>query len=483
MEETMANPEAPRSPDGPSPTNPLVTRRRVLGGMAGIAGLATVPSLLAACSPAATTAPTNAPSTGVAPSTPGSSAAAGASAGLGTGSISVGSNHSDPGEKTGMEAINAAFTAATGFTVKMNTVDHGTFQDQITNYLGATPDTAYTWFSGFRMKFFADQGFNTPIDDVWAKVSSNFTPGFANAVVGNDKKVYGIPVDYYPWAVFYRKSLFAAKNYTVPTTWADLKTLCTKMQTDGLTPIAFGDKDGWPAQGTFDILNLRLNGYDFHVGLMAGTQKWTDPKVTAVFQKWAEILPFHAKDYAGLTWQNAADTLVQKKSGMYLLGLFVSAQFAATKNAADLDDLDFFPFPSLGTQYDAEKALDAPIDTIQISAKSPKLTAELDAAKAYLEFWAKGSTQLIMFKNQPGLIPTASDADTSTYSALQKKAVAIVSQAQKITQYFDRDTRSDFAGANGMQSFLQKFLQNPTQDLVAYQKSIQDFWDQLPPLV
>ena len=87
-----------------------------------------------------------------------------------------------------------------------------------------------------------------------------------------------------------------------------------------------------------------------------------------------------------------------------------------------------------------------------------------------------------MFKNQPGLIPTATDADTSGYSDLQKKAVAIVSEAQKITQYFDRDTRSDFAGANGAQSLLQKFLANPTQDLAAYQKSIQDFWDQLPPL-
>jgi multiple sugar transport system substrate-binding protein len=168
---------------------------------------------------------------------------------------------------------------------------------------------------------------------------------------------------------------------------------------------------------------------------------------------------------------------------MYLLGLFVSAQFTATKVQADIDDLDFFPFPSLGTQFDAEKALDAPIDTIQISAKSPKLAAELDAAKAYLEYWAKGSTQLIMFANQPGLIPTAKDADTSAYTALQKKAVAIVSEAQRITQYFDRDTRSDFAGANGMQSLLQKFLQNPSQDMVAYQKSIQDFWDQLPPLV
>jgi multiple sugar transport system substrate-binding protein len=474
-----------------------VSRRTVLKGIAGAAGLVSIPAIIAACSSssassapsaAASAAPTAAASAAgsTAPSAAASAAASGgASAGASTavGALSVGSYNSDPGPKKGMEDIDAAFKSGTGIAVSLNTVDHNTFQDQISNYLGATPDTVYTWFSGFRMKFFADQGFNTPIDDVWSKVKGNFTPGFANAVVGNDGKVYGIPVDYYPWAVFYRKSVFADKGYTVPTTWDDLIALCKKMQSDGLTPIAFGDKDGWPAQGTFDILNLRLNGYDFHVGLMAGKEKWTDPKVTAVFKKWAEFLPYHAKDYAGLTWQNAADTLVQKKSGMYLLGLFVSAQFDATKKPEDLADLDFFPFPNLGTQYDAEKALDAPIDTIQITAKSPKLSAEQDAAKAYLEFWSKGSTQLIMFKNQPGLIPTASDADTSGYSALQKKAVAVVSEAQKITQYFDRDTRSDFAGANGAQSLLQKFLANPTQDLVAYQKSIQDFWDQLPPLV
>jgi len=447
-----------------------VSRRTVLKGIAGAAGLVSIPAIIAACS---STTSSGAPASGGA-------AASGGSTGIGN--LSVGSYNSDPAPKQGMADINTAFKTATGISVALNTVDHNTFQDQISNYLGATPDTAYTWFSGFRMKFFADKGFNTPVDDVWEKVKGNFTAGFANAVVGNDKKVYGIPVDYYPWAIFYRKSVFADKKYTVPTTWDELIALCKKMQSDGLTPIAFGDKDGWPAQGTFDILNLRLNGYDFHVGLMAGKEKWTDPKVTTVFQKWAEFLPYHAKDYAGLTWQNAADTLVQKKSGMYLLGLFVSAQFTATKNPADLEDLDFFPFPNLGTQYDAEKALDAPIDTMQISAKSPKLSAEMDAAKAYLEFWSKGTTQLIMFKNQPGLIPTASDADTSGYSALQKKAVAIVSQAQKITQYFDRDTRSDFAGANGAQSLLQKFLANPTQDLAAYQKSIQAFWDQLPPL-
>src|SRR5262249_45017809 len=162
--------------------------------------------------------------------------------------------------------------------VVMNTVDHGTFQDQLTNYLNGTPDTAYTWFSGFRMKFFADQGLNTPTDDVWATVTDNFTADFQNPVVVNDNNVYGIPVDYYPCCVFYRKSVFQDKGYTVPATWEDLKALCTKMQGAGLVPIAFGDKDGWHAMGTFDILNLRINGYDFHVDLMAGKEKWTDPK-------------------------------------------------------------------------------------------------------------------------------------------------------------------------------------------------------------
>ena len=459
-----------------------VTRRQVLKGGAAVAALGGVSAFLAACSsPGATTAPASQAPASQAPASqaPASQAPASAAAG---GSLHVGSYQSDPGPKKGMEDISAAFKTATGIDVVLNTVDHNTFQDQITNYLGGTPQTVYTWFSGFRMKFFAQQGFNQAIDDVWSTVKSNFTEGFANAVVGNDGKVYGIPVDYYPWAVFYRKSVFADKGYQVPTTWDQLIALAQKMKADGLIPIAFGDKDGWPAMGTFDILNLRLNGYDFHVGLMAGDQKWTDPKVTTVFQKWKELLPFQSTDYAGLTWQKAADSLVQKKAGMYLLGLFVSAQFAATNNPADLADLDFFAFPDLGTQYDAEKALDAPIDTLQVAAKSPNLQAELDAAKAYLEFWAKGSTQQIMFKNQPGLIPTASDADTSTYSALQKKAVEVVSAAKKITQFLDRDTRSDFAGANGMQSFLQTFLANPDADLAAYQKTIQDFWDSLPPL-
>jgi multiple sugar transport system substrate-binding protein len=268
------------------------------------------------------------------------------------GTVTVGSNHSDPAEKKGIDSINTAFTSANGGTVvKMNTVDHGTFQDQINSYLQGTPEDVFTWFSGHRMRFFASKGLATPIDDIWDKVKGNYTSAFAESVKGDDGHIYGVPVDYYPWAVFYRPSMFKAGGYNVPTNWDDFIKLCQQMQKDGLVPLAFADKDGWPAQGTFDILNLRLNGYDFHVELLTGKQKFTDSRVTNVFKKWSELTPFYNQGFAGMKWEDGANLLVQKKAGMKMFGLFLSQQFT---NPADLADLDFFPFPDLGTQYDSE---------------------------------------------------------------------------------------------------------------------------------
>jgi multiple sugar transport system substrate-binding protein len=439
------------------PMNLDLSRRDVLK----IAGYGSLAAFIAAC--------------GGNPSTTTSTTATG-------GTLSIGSYQSDPGPKKGLQAIVDAFSAANGGTkVNVNVVDHGTFQNQISSYLQGTPEDVFTWFSGHRMRFFADQGLATQIDDAWNAVKSNYTSAFATSVTGNDGHIYGIPVDYYPWAVFYRKDVFAAHNYTIPTTWDAFKTLCAQMQKDGLIPIAMADKDGWPAQGTFDILNLRLNGYDFHTQLLTGKQKWTDPRVTNVYKTWSEITDYYSKGLAGATWQQGAAQLVRKQAGMYLLGLFVSGEFAATNNPDDLNQLDFFPFPDLGTQYDAEKGIDAPIDVMMLTKKSPTLSKDLGQAKAFLEFFAKGSSQITMFQNAPGNIPTANDADPSTYSALQKKAVQLVSGAKKITQFFDRDSRPDYAGPNGMQSFLLTFLANPKQDTASLQGKMQSFWDSLPP--
>jgi multiple sugar transport system substrate-binding protein len=449
----MANPEAPRSPLA-DVVSRAVTRRDVLKGAVGIAGLAALPALVVACGP-------------------------GTAASVSAGTFKLGSNYSDAVPKGVLQGIVDTFTKNSGVTVTINTVDHGTFQDQLNSYLQGTPDDVFTWFSGFRMRFFAAKGLATDISDVWTKIGANYSDAFKVASTGDDSKQYFVPIYNYPWAVFYRKSVFSANSWTPPTTLDEFKALADKMKTANLIPLAFGDKDGWPAMGTFDILNLRKNGYQFHVDLMAGKQKWTDAKVKDVFALWQTLLPYMQDGAAGRTWQDAAQALVQKKAGMYLLGMFVSQQFQAT-GAADLADLDFFPFPNLGTTFDAEKALDAPIDGFMISSKSPSLTANLAGSKAFVEYIGQPATQVAWVTKDPGNIAAAKNADTGGYTALQKKAAELIGAAQKITQFLDRDTNPNFAGANGMQAFLLDFLKTPSQDLDAMLAKIQKFWDTLP---
>ena len=108
-------------------------------------------------------------------------------------------------------------------------------------------------------------------------VGGGFTDALKEASTGEDGKQYFVPFYYYPWAVFYRKSVWQEKGYTGRRRRStSSRRSATQMKTDGLVPIAFADKDGWPAMGTFDYLNMRINGYDFHISLMAGKESWTD---------------------------------------------------------------------------------------------------------------------------------------------------------------------------------------------------------------
>jgi multiple sugar transport system substrate-binding protein len=377
--------------------------------------------------------------------------------------VTVGSNYSDPVPKKAMASVFKKFTQRTGTPLKVNTVDHNTFQQQINSYLQGKPDDVFTWFAGYRMQFFAQKGLATPIDDVWKSLTPQFSPALKAASTGLDGHQYFVPIYNYPWAVHYRKSVFKQHGYTIPTTWDQYIALAKKMKGDGLTPLSFTDKDGWPAMGTFDYLNMRTNGYQFHINLMRGIESWDAPKVKAVFNHWRELLPYYQDGALGLTWEEGAQSLVKKETGMYLLGTFVGTQFT---NSADHADLDFFAFPSINPKY-GQDSVEAPIDGFMLS-KKPK---NLAGAKSLLKFLGSATAANTYLATDPNDVGTNKFTSTAHYNALQKKSVKLISSAKHISQYMDRDTRPDFA-STVMIPALQQFLNNP-KDVNGLVKSIQ----------
>jgi multiple sugar transport system substrate-binding protein len=182
-----------------------------------------------------------------------------------------------------------------------------------------------------------------------------------------------------------------------------------------------------------------------------------------VFDTWTSLLPYHQSDSLGRTWQEAAQSLQQKKSGMYFLGLFVAQQF----DESEQDDIDFFSFPEIDSTIGAD-ALDAPIDGWMM-AKRPKNEA---AAKKMLGYLGTGEAGAVIGKSDPGTLAANSQADTSGYGALKKKAAEIVGSAKSIAQFLDRDTRPDFASTVMIPS-LQSFIKNP-KDVAGILKSIEE---------
>ena len=432
------------------------SRRTLLRGLAGVAGISVAGGLVSACSSSGS-------GSGGTPSSSGSAGASGSSGSV-SGTVSFGSNYSDPGVKAAFASLCTAATAATGAQIKINTVDHNTFQTDITAYLQGTPDDLFTWFAGYRMQYFAAQGLAQPIDDVWDKIGGNFNAAAKALSTGLDGHQYLVPLYNYPWVVFYNKSVFTAKGYTVPTTWDQYLALAKKMKSDGLIPFAFADKDGWPALGTFDILNMRINGYDYHIKLMKHEIPWTDPGVTQVFQHWAQLMPYMQTGANGRIWQDAAKTLEQKKAGMMFQGTNqVAAQYVTDK--ADLADLDFFVFPEINPTY-AQDYMDAPTDGFMLSKKAKNV----DAAKAILEYIGTGAAEANFLKTDQWDVGLAQGLSAPTYDAIQKKSVTEIGKCKAVAQFMDRD--SDPAMANAMIAIIQKFIDDPsTGNIATLQKS------------
>jgi len=385
--------------------------------------------------------------------------------------VSFGSNNSNPpGPKE--DAAWTAAAAAAGINVKLNVVDHNTFQNQINTYLQGTPDNVFDWFAGYRMQFFAAKGLLTPADDVWKKIGMDFTAGFAGASTGLDGKKYLVPTDWYPWAIHYRKSVWKAAGVNPASikTMADLINACKTFKSKGLIPIAQADKGGWEAMGVFDIINMRTNGYQFHADLTAGRAKFTDPRVQKTFANWKGLIPYTNKDVLSQSDQTAGTLVLQKKAAMIIMGSFTSGLYT---DKADYNDLALIPFPVINPMYGTD-SIDAPIDGVLMSNTA---TQNLAGSEALMEFIGSTTFSATMQAISPGLYANKNSAVPA--DPFIQSQVKLVQSTKHVAQFFDRDSRPDFAYPI-FSDAIQKFLTGGDPKSIA--SNLAQQWDALPPV-
>lgn len=240
------------------------------------------------------------------------------------------------------------------------------------------------WFAGERLRDMALHDRLAPLDPAFvdSSLQGHFAPATLEATRINGR-LYGMPIAYYPWGLFYRRSLFRRLGLSPPATWSDFLHACDRLKAAGITPIALAAGDGWPAAGWFDLLDLRMNGLDFHRRLLAGEIPFRDSAARAVLAQWKALLDDHdfLDEALYRPWTDAMPYLYREKVGMVLMGSFIGARLPPDMAG----DIGFFPFPRMSaTIADYE---DAPLDVLML----PRTSRHHDIALRFLAFLAGGN--------------------------------------------------------------------------------------------
>ena len=368
------------------------------------------------------------------------------------GELVINYDGSDSAPKEAFAMVIEKFKAANpDITVKWNLFDHEGYKTSIRNFLTADAPDVAAWYAGNRMAPFVNAGLFEDVSDVWADNGLDEAMATTAPSMTIDGKKWGVPYTYYQWGIYYRKDIFAEKGIEVPTNWEAFLAACATLKEAGITPITIGTKVPWTAAGVFDYLNLRTNGYEVHNELTAGKIPYTDERIVAVFEKWAELVEpgYFIEDHAAFSWQEALAPMVQGEAAMYVIGNFAVAPL---REAGLTDDqLGFMQFPEITPGI--PMAEQAPTDTFHIPANAKNK----EDARTFLAFLASAEVQTKV-NEILGQLPANKHSEVADDPFITA-GIELLSNASSLAQFYDRDAPAEMAKA-GMEGF-QEFMIKP----------------------
>ncbi|MEM8741832.1 MAG: ABC transporter substrate-binding protein [Pseudomonadota bacterium] len=368
-----------------------------------------------------------------------------------SGDLKIFLDTSNPAPRATMEELIGDFQALhPELNIETTIIDREAYKTQIRNFLTANAPDVATWYAGNRMLPYVEPGLFEDVSDLWEGELSEKLAS-TKAAMTIDGKQWGVPYSYYQWGVYYRLDIYEELGLEEPTDWESFKANCQAILDSGRKCFTIGTKFLWTAAGWFDYLNLRQNGYEFHMDLTAGKVEWTDQRVVDTFGRWRELIDMGAyvDNHTSYSWQEALPFMVQGDAAAYLMGNFAVAPLkdGGLTNA----QLDFHQFPEITPGI--PMAEDAPTDTFHIPANAENK----ENARAFLRFVVEAQNQS-MINAQLGQLPVNRDSSVNPDDKFVVEGFAMLNDAYALAQFFDRDAPAEMAklAMEGFQEFMVK---------------------------
>ncbi len=231
-------------------------------------------------------------------------------------------------------------------------------------------------------------------------------------LISVDGEIYSVPAGIHRSNVlWYNQAIFDEHGLSAPVTLEDAFEAAEVLANAGVTPIALGDTNTWPATHVFESLLLATLGPDGYSGLWTGATPWNHDGVYEALTVMDEMLEYVNSDHAALTWDEATGYVADGTAAMTIMGDWAQGFFTAEGLEPEVD---YGWAPSPGT----EGSFLLVSDTFGLPRGAP----HRDNAVAWLEVVGSREGQ-DAFNPLKGSIPPRTDADRSLYDSYLRSAM------------------------------------------------------------
>ena len=263
-----------------------------------------------------------------------------------------------------------------------------------------------------------------------------------------DDKYFGIPLYNNGKFMGYSKAAFEKAGVAVPTTFDELIDSCSPLRDAGYEPIAFGNKDGWPALHYLQ----QLFAYNVPADVLQAdfdpeTAEWTDPGYITSLEQFKTLVDECTDSGTGtngVLYTTAQEALSGGRAAMYYQEILEFDTVTAEGNTLTTDDFGLFQLPAAADAAGDPEAIEGAPEGYLINAKSPQAALAVDFMKFVTE-QTNATTLSSPPYGQPSTVVGAVTEDTS--SAAVFEGITKVNDASQIVIWLDTVTVPDVADA------------------------------------
>ena len=151
----------------------------------------------------------------------------------------------------------------------------------------------------------------------------NFSDVAKSAWITDDgKDVFCVPMASVIHGFMYNKDIFDKLGISEPKTEAEFYAALDKIKAAGITALSMGTTDLWEA-ATMGFQNIGPNywkGEEGRLGLIKGTEKFTEPQYVKVWEQLAKWKPYLSDGFQAQTYSDSQNLFTLGKAGIYPTG-------------------------------------------------------------------------------------------------------------------------------------------------------------------